>query len=182
LTFQSGFLSQMCLWSCSLDIYSSAFAGQMAGNMVLADSQCHVGQVATRNKVLGGRHPGMISTLSCLTLLLYQPDWSPVSPLCYAAPFAAGERCPQSRRQHATTTCQAGEAQQVVNRRGLLSAGISLAAAAQLQSASPADALVVSKEWEKVCSLQLPGCKPLFASMQTHVKHRDDVVAGGPPS
>ena len=37
-----------------------------------------------------------------------------------------------------------------MDRRGLLGAGISLAAAVQLVSASPADALVVSKEWEKV--------------------------------
>lgn len=37
-----------------------------------------------------------------------------------------------------------------MDRRGLLGAGISLAAAVQLRSASPADALVVSKEWEKV--------------------------------
>lgn len=70
-----------------------------------------------------------------------------------AAPFAAGEKCSHSRgharQQHVATCCQAIEAEQVVNRRGLLSAGVSLAAAAQLQSASPADALVVSKEWEK---------------------------------
>lgn len=68
-----------------------------------------------------------------------------------AAPFAAGERCPQAhtRKQH-VTTCQTNETEQGINRRGLLSAGISLAAAAQLQIASPADALVVSKEWEKV--------------------------------
>lgn len=32
----------------------------------------------------------------------------------------------------------------------MLGAGISLAAALQLGSASPADAVVVSKEWEKV--------------------------------
>lgn len=37
-----------------------------------------------------------------------------------------------------------------MNRRGLLGAGLSLAAASQLQIADPAEALVVAKEWEKV--------------------------------
>ena len=48
------------------------------------------------------------------------------------------------------TTCQASEEQNALNRRGLLTTGLSLAAATQLQVASPADAVVVSKEWEKV--------------------------------
>jgi len=37
-----------------------------------------------------------------------------------------------------------------VDRRQLLGAGLSLAAAVQLRTANSADALVVSKEWEKV--------------------------------
>ena len=71
-----------------------------------------------------------------------------------AVPFVAADKCTHNRaharKQYAATICQASDCQQIVNRRGLVSAGISLAVAAQLQSVSPADALIVSKEWEKV--------------------------------
>ena len=78
-------------------------------------------------------------------------------PAVFAAPFASADRCQpphgQSRRTQVVTSCQASEEQQHVNRRGLLGAGLSLAAASQLQTAGPADALVVTKEWEKVNAL-----------------------------
>ncbi len=63
MTFQSGFLK--CLWPCNLDMRSSALHSPMAGNMIVSGLQCPSGHGITRNKVLGGRLPGMICRLSC---------------------------------------------------------------------------------------------------------------------
>ena len=127
----------------------------MAGSMILNGSQCHLGQLITRNKLLGCRLPGVCWLLCCWSLASRFVKVRPIEALAAVAPFAAGEKCPQSRgsaRGHLNnfTTCQASEAQQGTNRRALLSVGVSVAAATQLSWASPANALVVSKEWEKV--------------------------------
>lgn len=133
---------------------SSACDDQMTAQVSVSGSQCHTGCVFTRNKVFGGRYPGMICLVMLAQTLGLQPFGANLNELMrIAAPFTADDRCPQSDkrccRQHVTTVCQASTTEQV-NRRGLLTAGISLAAAAQLQPASRANALVVSKEWEKV--------------------------------
>ena len=64
-----------------------------------------------------------------------------------------------------------------MDRRRLLGAGISLAAAVQLKSASPADALVVSKEWEKVTYVLCPSQYALVVILT-----RFQSSVGGPTS
>lgn len=58
-----------------------------------------------------------------------------------------------------------------MDRRGLLGAGISLAAAVQLTSANPADALVVSKEWEKVTYMLWHFSMLWFSSLTSESSH-----------
>lgn len=85
------------------------------------------------------------------------------------------QTCPglRRRRQETTTACQASTEQHSLTRRTVLNAGIAAAAAAGIQLPTPADALVVSKEWEKVarplCLLLLVEASPVHAMTATSV-------------
>lgn len=113
-----------------------------------------------------------------------QESLTPV--IAHAVPFVAGEKCSHhhSHRRSRTpvTTCQASDSEHLVDRRQLLGAGISLAAAVQLRSASPAAALVVSKEWEKVPQVICFTLEPIdrpdleFVSLQVNLPVDPGVV------
>lgn len=121
--------------------------------MAFSSLHIHSNHILIRNNVLGSRSPGLIAAMFPWLSKHYTAGRLNAI-LAFAVHFVAGEKCSHHHRhghRHTlATTCQASDSEQVVDRRSLLGAGISLAAAAQLKAASPADALVVSKEWEKV--------------------------------
>lgn len=126
-------------------------AGYCALNMAFLSLHIHSNHIVIRNTVRGSRSPGAAvdaNVFSNQSTIILNPR------IAHAVPFVAGEKCTHhhSHRRACTrvTTCQASDSEHLVDRRQLLGAGISLAAAVQLRTASPAAALVVSKEWEKV--------------------------------
>lgn len=107
----------------------------------------------TCNKALGSRSPGLNTAMHLKTCNTHGAQ-ALNAHRAFAVPFVPGEKCSHhhahGRSRTRATTCQVSDSAQVVDRRGMLGAGISLAAAVQLRFTSPANAVVVSKEWEKV--------------------------------
>lgn len=105
-------------------------------NLTASHHVCDSGEMLSRGKFVGGRLP---------------------------VPFVKAHTCQQAcpgsrrRRQDIAVTCQASSEQQNLTRRTVLNAGIAAAAAVGVQLPGPADALVVSKEWEKVALPLDPG-------------------------